>query len=319
MGISVKETIAFHIRYMEDHTMCADPPVRQPEKEEIVSAVFQRFHPSRVRAISLFGSRADGRSEETSDVDVVVLLDAAEREQIICYENGLYYNLLGLPRRIFFSEELNAEVRWFYGMEPLYDPFGEGKRIKEMTDQFVVTQNRSLPRPDNACRETVLAYLKSSEGNDTPAALSRNWLLFKSPALLAAYNGYLCVGEKKILDILLRDSPEAAGKFALALLPGSDQEYLRDWVTAAFSGPIQADFECLDFSASVRSFEKRFLAQDGKEYSLKELYSRKKYYYHYLTEFCKHFHISDLNHEKLLSELQKKAPPVYEYLWSLIV
>lgn len=119
--------------------------------------------------------------------------------------------------------------------------------------------------------------------------------------------------------MLLRDSSETAEKFALALLPGSDFESLRDWVTTGFSEPIEVDFESLDFSASVKTFEKQVSAPDGKTCSLKELYARRLRYQDYMRSFCEHFQMPDIDHEKLLTQLQKKVPPIYEYLWGLIV
>ena len=256
--------------------------------------------------------------QDCSDVDAVIVTHEKPKDHIVFNKNGLRYSFVLLPQSYFSEEKFTTEVRYYYGAKPIYDPQGNGRTAAEKIEQFVKHYNCSLKHPDESFKTVVMQYLEKADGCDLQALVYKNILLFSSLAYLSAYNGFLCLGEKKIIDMLLRDQPAIVEKYAQALLLDSSYEILTDWIETAFHKPLDVDFESLDFSHSVKACEKKYKMLSGKEYSLKELFLRKKQYFEYIEKFNQHYGIHNMNQVKFLSEMQKKAPEIYGYLCSFV-
>ena len=240
-------------------------------EKEILENTFARLDASEVRAVILRGSYAKGRQNPYSDVDLVVLTDrGAGTIDAFRDAEGTRYHLHIFGRQDSEGEPADGKCRFFYGMRPIYDPEGAGKRLTERLDAAERAVCAKIPRESAEYRAYFLRLVELLRLADADTAFfTRVKILCEFPAFLSAYNGYNLIGFKNTIDCLLRDARPLAMLYAEALRPGSGSAEIEALTSRAFSGPCGLHVLNTDFSHCEKAFD----IQVGGE-TMYQLYGR---------------------------------------------
>lgn len=223
-----------------------------PIVEEAVRQVLARTDAD---AILLFGSRADGRAREDSDVDLFALCPIGGME---------VYDAEALGRRVrcyaYNSAILESDCslpRLHVAMEgvPVYDPKGYGALFLEKLHRAL----RKLPKTSPEAKAQMKKWISDLEAAafaGTPESdFIRARLLVRSLEILFLLNDQRYPSKSLAYAILKRDAPEAFRLFRSALAQNATEEDVRRWVEAALYHPWPVN--ALDYQ-----FERG--AQDGR-------------------------------------------------------
>lgn len=233
------------------------PCTRPITTEEILKQVFSQIDPADARAVLLHGSRATGRENPCSDVDLVVLTERKTRTILsFCDADGIRYHAYVFNKAD--SDGVTAEkiCRPFYGMRPIYDPEGAGRHLTEALNAAEKRICAKLPKEDPEGRDYLLRLVDLMKRADADTAFfTRVKILYEFPAFLASYHGYRLIGFKNVIDCLLRDNRDLALVYADALRPESGSKELENLIRRAFDGLCGLDVLNTDFSHSEKSYD----------------------------------------------------------------
>lgn len=225
--------------------------------EEILKQVFLHLDPAQTRAVLLRGSRATGRDNPYSDVDLVALTDR-ENGTILSFRDadGIRYHIYVFDKSASEGSTANKICRTFYGMRPIYDPEGAGKRLTELLDATEKQICAELPKGDPEGRDYLLRLTSLMECADADTAFfTRVKILYEFPAFLAAYHGFRLIGFKTVIDCLIRDDCELAKLYADALRPDSGRPEIEKLIRRAFDGLCGLNVLDTDFRHSEKAFD----------------------------------------------------------------
>ena len=246
--------------------------LHRPEAE-IVSIIFDHIpNPRDVRAVMLYGSRADGRAVADSDYDLAIICDPVEVDQMGFFHEGISYSCFFYPSRIVQPGKMDYRTAFFcFRAKPLYDPDGIGARFARISDSLVAQGSKATGK---RCRE-IEDYLESlavmARGVDAAADHARTRLLLHGLDMSFLYHGMPDVGCKRELEVLLRDDPDLFDCYVRALLPGAPFEDVRAWLDAALSEPFKADSMDLEFPAPAKIDGIAVTDLDGRTWSVRDL------------------------------------------------
>ena len=223
--------------------------------EEILKQAFSQIDPASVHAVLLHGSRAAGRENPYSDVDLVALTDR-ENGTILsfCDASGIRYHIYVFNQTDSEGSTANRICRPFYGMRPIYDPEGAGRRLTEKLDAAEKSICAKLPKEDPEGRDYLLRLLALMGQADADTAFFiKAKILYEFPAFLASYHGFRLIGFKTVIDCLIRDDRELALLYGDALRPDSGRQELETLIRLAFDGLSGLDVLNTDFSHSEKA------------------------------------------------------------------
>lgn len=223
--------------------------------KEILRQTFEKIDAAEACAILLHGSRATGRENPYSDVDLVVLTER-ERGTILSFPdtNGIRYHIYVFGKSDSGGVTAKRICRPFYGMRPIYDPDGVGKRLAELLNASEKAICAKLPKEDPECREYCLRLVGLMERADADTAhFIRAKLLYEFPAFIASYHGFRLIGFKTTIDCLIRDNRELAMLYLDALRPDSGKKELEGLTRRAFDGLCGLNVLNTDFSHSEKA------------------------------------------------------------------
>ena len=228
-------------------------------EEEILKNTFAQIDVSEVRSVILRGSRASGRENPYSDVDLVALTDR-ETGTILRFADaeGTRYHLFVFSRRDSSGDSADGICRLFYGMRPIYDPEGTGKHLTELLNAAERKLCTAIPKENAEYRDYLFQLVELLRCADADTAFfTRVKILYEFPAFLSAYNGFNLIGFKTTLDCLIRDDRALAMLYADALRADSGREEIDKLLRRAFAGPCGLNVLNTDFSHSEKSYDIR--------------------------------------------------------------
>ncbi len=236
-------------------TKTETPCTRPITTEEILKQTFSQINPADARAVLLHGSRATGRENRYSDVDLVVLTNR-KIGTILSFqdEDGLRYHIYLFDKPTSDGSTAEKICRPFYGMRPIYDPEGAGRHLTEQLDAAEKSICAKLPKGNPEGRDYLLRLASLMERADADTAFfTRVKILYEFPAFLASYHGYRLIGFKNVIDCLLRDNRDLALLYADALRPESGSKELKSLIIRAFDGLCGLDVLNTDFRHSEKA------------------------------------------------------------------
>lgn len=203
----------------------------------IEEAVRQVLAQTEADAILLFGSYADGRAREDSDVDLFALCPTGgmrtyeakafgHRVRCFAYNSAVLESDCSLPRLHIAMEGV-----------PVYDPKGYGALFMEKLNRVL----QKLPKTSPEARAVLKNWIRGLEAAafaGTPESdFTRARLLMRSVEIMFLLNDQLYPSRTLALAIVERDAPEAFGLFQRALARDATEEDVRRWVDAAMERP----------------------------------------------------------------------------------
>lgn len=226
-------------------------------EEELLKNTFAQLDADDVRAVLLRGSRATFRDNPYSDVDLVVLTER-KRGTILSFRDtdGIRYHISVFDRAASEGSTAKRICRLFYGLRPIYDPEGAGKRLTETLDAAEKALCAKLPKGDFEGRDYLLRLVSLMERADADTAFFiRMKLLYEFPAFLASYHGFRLIGFKAVTDCLIRDDRALAMLYAAALHPESGKAEIETLIRRAFDGLCALNVLDTDFTHSEKAFD----------------------------------------------------------------
>lgn len=316
--ITKKELLEFHNKETKNDSVQLIPRQHIPN-DEILNNVFKCINKDKIVFVCLYGSRSIKCNSPYSDVDVLIFTNSIEYAKEEHFINGTRY-ALSITNNEHIIPNGNATCyRYYLFAKPIYDPFGKAndfiKKIYKELDKW----NSTIKKYDEKYKDNILEKLEYIKGDDIINLLIKDDLLCSFPNQLNSYNGLLSIGEKRTVDILLRNNIEIAEKYAIALCPNSSYESLFDLYNSAFREPINFDYQNEDFSNSIKSFEYLVKDNNGNSHTLHDLIERKKKHKKYFLDLCVYFDVPIIKEEIFLNGCKKIAPLVYEYLMNLVI
>ena len=285
-----------------------DRPIGQ---EEILRNVFRHVDEGDVQAVMLRGSRATGRQNPYSDVDVAILQNI-ERKNYESFKapDGVLYSLVSFGQAETGDLMLATYCRGYYGMKPIYDPEGAGKRFADRLDRTERAICAHIPKENPEYREYLYQLTDFLERTDEDTAIFvKAKLMREFPAFLAAYNGFNLIGYKNTIDCLIRDNRELALLYAAAMRREAGALEIRRLLDCAFQGLCGLNVLNTDFSHSEKANDIRI----GGE-TMYHMYSRYTAFMEYMDELLP----NGMEKADFFMQCKEKAPKLFEILRSLI-
>lgn len=315
--ISKEELLEFHNIETKNDTIQLIPHQFIP-KDEILNNIFKYVNKDEILFVCLCGSRSIKCNGPYSDVDVLIFTNSIEYTKEEYFINGTRYALTITNNEYIIPNGNATCYRYFLFAKPIYDPFNKAddfvKKIYKELDEW----NSTIKKYDEKYKGIILEQLEFIKGGNTINLLTKDDLLYSFPNHINYYNGLLSIGEKRTVDILLRNNPKIAEKYAIALCPNSSYESLFDLYNSAFENPINFDYQNEDFSNSIKSFEYIVRDDNGNSYILHDLIERKKKHRKYFLDLCAYFDVPIIKEDIFLDGCKKIAPLIYDYLMDLI-
>lgn len=316
--ISKEELLEFHNKETKNDTIQLIPRSFIPD-DEILNNIFKYVNKDEILFICLCGSRSIKCNSPYSDVDVLIYTNNIEYTKEEHYINGTRY-ALNITNNEYIIPGGNATCyRYFLFAKPIYDPFDKANDFVKKIYKELDKCNSTTKKYDEKYKDNIRKQLEFIKGDNIINLLIKDDLLCSFPNHINYYNGLLSIGEKRTVDILLRNNPEIAGKYAVALCPNSSYESLLDLYDSSFKNPINFDYQNEDFSDSIKTFEYIVKDNNGNSYTLHDLIERKKKHRKYFLDLCAYFDVPIIKEEIFLDGCKKIVPLIYDYLMDLIV
>lgn len=204
---------------------------------------------SDVDTVILFGSRAEGRATEHSDVDLFafrsdgdycLLETTALGRDVRCY----VYNSAVLSTAC----SLPCFYVAFPGI-PIYDPNKLGAEFLAKVERAIQSIPPSTPQIKEHIRHFYRSALDTAFLGTPKSDFMRLRLLTRGPDILFALNDFLYCGKKRALAVLRRDEPKVYEIFAKALSPAATKEDVTLWAQTVLYRKINLDLWNSDFTA----------------------------------------------------------------------
>lgn len=279
--------------------------LRQISTDEIVRTVFQRAGCRAIHSVILRGSRATGRDNPFSDVDLLILSDDEDGKfggSFKDHEGVRYSFQAAKPEDT--GKVIVPVCRYFYAMKPIFDPHGDGQRLTDRVNAAERALCEGIPKENTGYRD-YLFRLSDYLGQADPytSVFVRAKILREFPAFLAAYNGFNLVGFKHTVDCLIRDDRHLAGLYASALARNAGKAEIDLLLARAFDGLCGINVLNTDFSHSENSFR----TDCGGE-NMYLMYNR----YSGLMEMINYLKPEDTEAVDFFLECRTQAPRVFE-------
>lgn len=291
-------------RIWEKSSVCC---VRRIGTDEIIRAAFQRTGCKSIRSVILRGSRATGRDNPYSDVDLLILSDDENRKIGASFKDkeGVRYSF-----QVFDMQETETVMvpiyRYFYAMKPIYDPQGDGQRLTDKINAAERLICEGIEKENNKYRDYLFRLSDYLDKTDpVTSAFVRAKILREFPAFLAAYNGFNLIGFKHTIDCLIRDNRELAMLYACALSRNAGKPEIDKLLESAFDGLCGLDVLNADFCKSEKSFQISIAGE-----SMYRMYTR----YADFMEMINSLKPADIEAVDFYLECRTQVPKVFERL-----
>ena len=271
--------------------------------EQMLSSLKEHIEFDNVITILLRGSRATGRNNPYSDVDIVVIKEKNSYQTITFKDiNGVRYNIKICNKNFFDNEHM---LRFHYGMRILYGNKEIGEEIINKIQKYEEETCNSIVKKCPDHKKYLYELLEFIDDKDPiTSAFAKAKLLSEYPAYLAHYNGFNLIGFKTIIDCLIRDNYPLACVYLKALNKKSTKEDLKELVDKSFD-------ELCGINILDRNFKNCKKANDIGIYKLYNDYSC-------FLELIDSLKPKDMLGIDFLLECNKKAPKLFNELWSFI-
>jgi len=200
---------------------------------EAARKMLELMEATEVEALILFGSRADGRAGEWSDVDFYAFhregghrvwrTEALGRE-VRCFS----YNAAVLKTECTLPEFSVVKI----GI-PVYDPYGMGALFLEK----IKKGRENAPRMPEEAKRRLRAWIESMLSAAFLGTPEANYLRLRATVrcleALFLLSGQIYPGEKMACMMLERDAPEAFRLYMRAISKNAGEEDVRAWANAA--------------------------------------------------------------------------------------
>jgi uncharacterized protein len=181
-------------------------------------------------AVILYGSRARGDFEPTSDWDVAGIRKTGESQRVARDLHGAWLDAFVHPESHF--AKLDADSLRFLGGRIVVDREGFAKTLLDRVAAFEKKGPPPLPRDEEeVLRVWYSKMLARIARPDLEAKYRRAWLLFQALEDYFKLRNRWYRGPKESFPWLAKNDPETHGAFTRALEPEATMEDLRVLVT----------------------------------------------------------------------------------------
>ena len=274
---------------------------------QILTLVFAHIDIKTVKMIFLRGSRATGRNNGYSDVDLLVIVKEGDFNNITIKDDiGVRYNM-----QIHSSlKEIEANSRFFYGLKAIYDTEGKAEDIVSNINNIEKDKCKNLSidfKDSMQYLDRLVEYIGSDD--IFISSYFKAKYIKEFPAFLSVFNGYELLGYKHTIDCLLRDDCDLAMSFAKVMEKESTQKDAINLKEKAFNNYCAFNPLNIDFTSSKKLFDIR--VNDKTMYESYETYS-------HFIDYIRLLRNSDQTEIEFLKACKKEYPEVYKRIWQLI-
>ncbi len=175
--------------------------------------------------VILYGSRARGDSDKSSDWDVLGVRPAGEASRAARDLHGAWLDAFVYPESHFAT--LDEGSLRFLGGKLLVDTRGYGAKLVERIRVFEAKGPKALEETaEESLRVWYGKMLERIARGDLEASYRRTWLLFEALESYFRLRRHWYRGPKQSFAFLAKNDPEAHEAFARALAPSASFEDL---------------------------------------------------------------------------------------------